>query len=1580
MNRMIRTIAAAFFCCVVTPFLVAQVKPGQYANGSFDTKGFDTINLGNLNVMAAIPIINKPGRGGTNFTYTLAYNGAVWYPASVSGVETWVSTQNWGWQAQTEVQTGYVSYRYVSLICVNNGNFPASEILNVVYHDAFGGTHPFYGYIYNSLGRCPSQDHDGLSGGWSADGRYQYGGPKNNWILKDRSAHIFNVPEFSAPVAGYAAASSTDTNGNEISVDGSGNFTDTMGMKVLSVSGTAPSPVTMSFTDASGTARTATIDYTNHTVQTEFGCSGITEANLANVPLVSSVTMVDGSAYEFTYEQTPSPGSSGAVTGRVASITLPTGGTISYGYTGINNGVICADGSTAGLTRTTSADTGTSTWTYVRSIGGSNQSKTVITDGFQNKTDVYFMEPSTGGEPAEYYETGRNVFSGTDSGTPLRAHLTCYNGAPDSGACVTAPLALPINRIDNYAAYDGGGENGITVKFNTYGLAIERDMYDFGTATSVGGLLLKELWNYPASGIVNLLSLYQVYDASNNLASETFYTYDTGTLTTTSGLPQHVAASGPRGNMTAVTKYANASGGVGTVYAYDDAGTVRQTIAATAQASFTTNFTSFDSTDTFTTGATLPSTPSGIALTQGAAYDSNTGVPTSSTDPNGFQTVTTAFDPLNRPQQINYPDGGHAYLTYNPNYIIVQQAIDSSGARVDSRTHFDPYGRTDRHAQANGQVTNTWYQVDVCFDANGNASFQSLPYQGVGWDPAKHCSGTGDSTTYDALGRVTRVTHADGSYAQYSYHGRATQFTDENGVSRIMQVDGLGRTTTVCEISAAPMSGDSPAACNLDIAGAGFPTQYQYSTNNTTTILQGAQTRVMQTDWLGRVISLREPEVAGGTTPTAFTYTYNSTGLLVTRTRPRANQPSQSTLTTTTTQYDALGRILSVTYNDGTPGKVFTYDSTTYWAEASSQHNLKGRLSLAVTQQSSSVYTGTLFSYDPMGRVSNMWECQPSGCGNAAKDRALFFTYDLAGRELTQGDAVAGTIQYGESVAGELTSITNNTYNNATNPGALVSNIQNGPFGPTSFHLGNGLNGVMTYDPPTNSQFRWLCAGGVTASFCTGGTQLYGIYALWKGTYLTNGIDTIENTGGNYTYDALGHMTAYNGTIGAPVSYSWTYDRYGNRLSATPGANITVNKSYNTISGGGFYDDALGNETSDSVHTYSYDAENNLISVDSGSTAKYTYDALNQRVRIDNAQGSHEFTYDFAGRRVATWDANANTGIQGQIWWGSTPIAYRDSDGSTYFQQGDWLGTQRLLTNYAGSVVSAYTSRPWGEAYASTGKDDNISHYAGLEQSENTGIQHAQFRDYDSSLGRWLSPDSYMGSYDFTNPQSFNRFSYAGNAPNGNTDPSGQMFIYTPSPGGTGRGGVYFAVDPNQGTFGSNWDEFGVLQALLSYSQTQTLYSLNAQGGLVVDVITQAAINYTLSNFFTDGFTATLGPFDVAANKAPTQFDYWLQDVKHCGIDIGLKTTGDDMNPFTLSAFGVVGTSADVASSWSQASLAAVGQYSAQRGLTVPLRSSIVRAGMEGAEAFGKVAGDLSTAYIFAAFADGIRAELDQCF
>ena len=100
-----------------------------------------------------------------------------------------------------------------------------------------------------------------------------------------------------------------------------------------------------------------------------------------------------------------------------------------------------------------------------------------------------------------------------------------------------------------------------------------------------------------------------------------------------------------------------------------------------------------------------------------------------------------------------------------------------------------------------------------------------------------------------------------------------------------------------------------------------------------------------------------------------------------------------------------------------------------------------------------------------------------------------------------------------------------------------------------------------------------------------------------------------------------------------------------------------------------------------------------------------------------------------------------------------------------------------MRTNYAGAVGSSYKALPWGDGYLATvnssGADQDNEHFAGLERDAESGTEHAVFRNYASAQGRWLAPDSYLGSYDFTNPESMNRYSYALNNPSSFVDPSG---------------------------------------------------------------------------------------------------------------------------------------------------------------------------------------------------------------
>ena len=62
--------------------------------------------------------------------------------------------------------------------------------------------------------------------------------------------------------------------------------------------------------------------------------------------------------------------------------------------------------------------------------------------------------------------------------------------------------------------------------------------------------------------------------------------------------------------------------------------------------------------------------------------------------------------------------------------------------------------------------------------------------------------------------------------------------------------------------------------------------------------------------------------------------------------------------------------------------------------------------------------------------------------------------------------------------------------------------------------------------------------------------------------------------------------------------------------------------------------------------------------------------------------------------------------------------------------------------------------------------------YTTYERDSNGGDE-AMFRRYESKLTRFSQPDPYDGSYDFSDQQSLNRYSYTENDPVNFSDPSG---------------------------------------------------------------------------------------------------------------------------------------------------------------------------------------------------------------
>src|SRR5947207_10425091 len=87
-SKRVHVIRTVLLLVVLSQLAVGQTATGTPPFGSIGGGPFDSVNLGNLNVHFAIPVLHKAGRG-IPFTYDLSYDGSIWFATPVNNVNTW---------------------------------------------------------------------------------------------------------------------------------------------------------------------------------------------------------------------------------------------------------------------------------------------------------------------------------------------------------------------------------------------------------------------------------------------------------------------------------------------------------------------------------------------------------------------------------------------------------------------------------------------------------------------------------------------------------------------------------------------------------------------------------------------------------------------------------------------------------------------------------------------------------------------------------------------------------------------------------------------------------------------------------------------------------------------------------------------------------------------------------------------------------------------------------------------------------------------------------------------------------------------------------------------------------------------------------------------------------------------------------------------------------------------------------------------------------------------------------------------------------------------------------------------------
>ncbi|UYC81441.1 RHS repeat-associated core domain-containing protein [Curtobacterium poinsettiae] len=747
---------------------------------------------------------------------------------------------------------------------------------------------------------------------------------------------------------------------------------------------------------------------------------------------------------------------------------------------------------------------------------------------------------------------------------------------------------------------------------------------------------------------------------------------------------------------------------------------------------------------------------------------------------------------------ITAPEGGVTAFTYDSSDRVtkVEQRNTTAGSPGTAVTRFsfkddtttlvaDP--RSDQSvAVADAKYTNYTLDgndlvtnvVDAAkreqsrsYKSTNNGVENSTVGAGAGASKTENTYGANNeqSLTQTQTGSGTKGTATYGSGAATAYLPAST--TDSSGNETKYEYDGPGNQTS----TATGGTGPEAAKAELEYNKKGTDPYAWGAVKSATAPGDGDRKTTYSYDTHDQLLAITAPANTVGEQK----YSYDDFG------RVKSYTDGDGGVTTYT--YDNDDRLLTTAFDDGTATVTNTYDGNG-------------------NQLSEQSATGTITNtYDQRNRLTSTV--------NTAGGSTVSYGYDLAGNTHTVTDG-HGTVTHDYDVANVLTRTTYPTANGGTAK-QVYKNDDHGRR--TDTWLGAVENTDPTEDPTSWQAHQTITYGVsdhvtdvravnaddpskpvVSLTYC----YITGIDAGsdCSATNSANATDRIQWVKDNitqqtttYTYDSNSRLTKAAQAGGATnITWAYTYDAAGNRLTAKRGGNVTSSQTltYNTvgqITTDGYAYDGVGNMVTAPGQTFTYNgAQQMTSSTKDGVTTRYEYAGGDMNKLLSQAtDGGAEYDYTYGtsdsnGVPVVTSRTIAGTGTASVISDPGTgqPLDLQTTDGTTSMWVIDGTGSPAAAIADTGKTAYTVSYDPYGVETVKIGgesaqwQQNPYGFKSGLRSSStDNGLTKFGYRWQTSVTGGWIERDTLDAPLDSRNG---NRYAYAGTDPLNASDASGK--------------------------------------------------------------------------------------------------------------------------------------------------------------------------------------------------------------